>query len=532
MQYQSTLVANSPMNSPYRAGRPKRSGSREALSGGMPPLRAPRIATKKQLLAVDDSWFVGWYARASLMFMLLVTAGCAFQVGPDYRAPMVSDEWRQSVQGQLDERDAALHAWWMEFDDPVLNELIEKAHADSNSLRIATARLKEAQAFVGVIGSARFPDLIAEGGGERGEVSEGSLGIPTVAQTRRNAGFRSFWEWDLWGRVSRSVQSAEASYAASVEDVRDVLVLTYAAIGATYLDLRTLQERLSLANANVELQRETFSLVQARNKAQLAPDLELQQAISNLALTESVVPELETAILLSIHQLSVLVGEPPAALMHLLVEPQLPPDLPDSFLEHVPIDVVRQRPDVRRSERQLAAQTERIGIAKAELYPQLSLGGNFGASTTTGSLFRESNRDWGLGGGVSWNLFNGGRIRSLVRVEEARTEQALIAYEESVLRALREVEDALIQYTKGQDRADAIRRSVLAAQEADVLVRDLYRSGLTDFQNVLDTQRSLFAQQDLLAEVEGLVLQSLVAAYRAFGGGWGVYPIVDMGEGG
>ena len=187
----------------------------------------------------------------------------------------------------------------------------------------------------------------------------------------------------------------------------------------------------------------------------------------------------------------------------------------------VPHELLRQRPDVRRAERELAAQTARIGVAKAELYPRLSLAGSFTVDATdVGSWFSGGSLSYGFGPALRWNLFDGGRVRSNVRGEEARTEQTLARYENTVLFALQETQDVLVAFAKEQDRRDALARSARAAEQSVKLVNELYRIGLTDFQNVLDTERSLFEQQDALAESEGLVSRNLIAVYRSLGGGW------------
>ena len=453
--------------------------------------------------------------------------GCITAVGPDYDPPApvaVSDEWRTAVARQLDDRAASLHAWWQSLEDPVLSQLIEQAHGRNRDLAGAVARIDEARALVTVATGARFPDIQGTGSATRSRTSKGVSELTAPPQRRTDTvsqlGLSASWEVDLWGRVRRSVESAEGALGASIEDLRDLLVVTYADVGSTYIQLRTLQERLRLARANVTLQRETLELVRARNRAELAPELDVRQAELNLAVTEAAVPTIEASIAQTQHQLGVLVGTPPTTLVTLLAEPAALPAVPEALVTRVPADVVRQRPDVRRAERLLAAQTAQIGVSKAALFPTFSLTGDFGAATASGRLLEGSNQSWSYGTGFSWNLFNFGRVRAAVRAEEAATREQLANYEQAVLFALQDVEDSLVSYVKEQERRQALERAVVAAQGADRLVRELYRRGLTNFQNVLDTQRSLFSEQDSLADSKGTVLLNLISVYRAFGGGW------------
>jgi NodT family efflux transporter outer membrane factor (OMF) lipoprotein len=284
--------------------------------------------------------------------------------------------------------------------------------------------------------------------------------------------------------------------------------------------LRALQERLRLALANVELQRETLKIVEARNKAELAPKLEVRQAELNLATTESAVPALQAAIVQTTNRIGILLGEQPGVL-HAELQGSAPiPAPPASVAMGMPADLVRRRPDVRRAERNLAAQTARIGVATAALYPNFFIAGDFSYLTASGSIFDSGNQQWSLGPFFSWNLFDGGRVRSAIDVEEARTEQLLAIYEQTVLRALQDVDDSLVGYAEERKRLAALTRSEIAAADATRLVQELYKRGLTNFQNVLDTERSLFGQQDLLAESEGNVMLNLISIYRALGGGW------------
>ncbi len=329
------------------------------------------------------------------------------------------------------------------------------------------------------------------------------------------------WEIDLFGRIRRSVEAADANLEATTEAYRDVLVSVLSEVALGYIDVRSTQERLRLAHANVEGQKETLQLTEDRFEAGLVSALDVAQAQSNLANTESLIPTLSNLLERSLNRMAVLLGEPPGSLHEELATPAPIPDEPEHMTTGLPTDLLRQRPDVRLRERELAAQTARIGVATADLYPSFSLSGVLGLqSANSGNLFSGSSLTWGVGLPIRWDLFNGGRIRSQIEAEEARTEQALLAYEQTVLSALEEVENAMVAYEQESIRRERLREAVDATSRSLELVLTQYRSGIADFQNVLDTQRSLLVRQDDLAVSEGLVVSNLISLYRALGGGW------------
>jgi NodT family efflux transporter outer membrane factor (OMF) lipoprotein len=302
-----------------------------------------------------------------------------------------------------------------------------------------------------------------------------------------------------------------------------VLVSLYAEVATTYTEVRALQARIRYALGNVETQRGSLQLTVDRRDAGIGSDLDVSQAELNLASTESFVPVLRSQLAVAVHALGVLVGRHPSALWTELSDEVPIPKPPPQIVVGLPTEVLRQRPDIRQAERELAAQTARIGVATAELYPTFSLVGTFTfESFDSSDLLERGSRSYGFGPSFRWNLFDGGRVRQAIQVEDARSEQALARYEQTVLSALEDVEDAMAAYVQENDRRDALARSSAAAAKAVELVNVLYRTGLTDFQNVLDTERSLFEQQDQLAESEGRVTQNLIGIYRALGGGWAV----------
>lgn len=464
-------------------------------------------------------------ALGSAVVALAALTGCA--VGPDYRPPEVqmSDQWNQHLTRGLFEGKADLRTWWAFLDDPMLASLIDRAWRGNLDLKQGVARLLEARAIVGVAAGEELPLVTAPGDLERGRLSEGTQKEVGSSRQRTSTlyqlGLDASWEVDLWGRISRNVESADAALQASLEDYRDLLVSLYADVATTYVEIRTLQSRIDAALGNVRTQQQTLKLVLDRKRAQLASDLEIAQAQLNVSTTEALIPQLRDQLHRALHRLSVLLGEEPTALYAELSRSVPIPQPPAQVAIGLPAELLRQRPDVRAAERQLASQTAQIGVATADLYPRFTLSGflafqKYGVS----NFFNKDNIGFGLGPTVIWNVFDGGRIRSNIAVQDALAQQALFGYEQTVLSALRETQDSLVSYAQESDRRDILARSVGAASNSVRLVQSLYVAGLTDFQNVQDQQRSKFQQDDAYAQSQGLVVQNLIALYRALGGGW------------
>ncbi|MHC4852518.1 MAG: efflux transporter outer membrane subunit [Planctomycetota bacterium] len=453
-----------------------------------------------------------------------VLASCS-AVGPDYSPPRppVPDKWHEDLTDGLATGTENLHTWWKTLQDPTLEKLIERAARGNKSLGIAVARVREAHAVRGVALGEGAIDMDGIGFWERRRFSEGIMGvtIPPLSRTDNigGLGVDASWELDFWGRIFRTVQSADASFHASVENYRDTLVILFAEVATTYVDVRSLQARIQYVESNIDNQRGTLKLTKDRLDAQIAPELDVRQAELNLARTESVLPRLRQLLARAIYRLGVLVGEHPGTLWKELSEQKPIPILPEKVAVGVPRDVVRQRPDLRRAERNLAAQTARIGVATAARYPSFSLFGSF-AYEADSDLFDAKNRAWSFGPAFRWNLFDGGRVENSILIEDAGAKAALVEYERAVLRALEEVENAIAGYVQELKRSETLTRSVTAAELSVGHVKTLYRTGLTDFQNVLDMERSLFVQQDELADSRGRVVKNLIKLYKALGGGW------------
>jgi multidrug efflux system outer membrane protein len=465
-----------------------------------------------------------------LALALIFLQGCfgiGPKLGPDYTPPNLEmqDAWHQEITKGLADGKANLKTWWTVFNDPVLNRLIERAGKGNLELRVAYARIKEACANRGIAVGERFPDLNATGDARR--IRSPHTFFPPTTQGHRTDDFFKFggegsWEIDFWGRIDRSIESADASLEASMEDYRDVLVVLYAEVSNNYVEVRALQDRIMYVRGNIETQRKSLQLTTDRFDAGLAPDLDVQQAELNLAKTESTLPTLQIQLVQTINRLGVLLGEHPGTLHEELAKSAYIPKPLEKITVGLPVELLRQRPDIRQAERKLAAQTALIGVAKAELYPSFSLVGTFemAANDFSDAVSYSKSRMHSYGPSVSWNIFDGGRVRNRIRVEDARTEQALNRYEQTVLTALEDVENAVVSYNQEETRREALERSVMAARKSTELVKTLYINGLTDFQNVQEMERFQFEQEDQFAESEGKVIQNLIRIYRSLGGGW------------
>ena len=458
----------------------------------------------------------------TLVSLLVSFSGC--KVGPDYVKPETSvpDAWTERVESGISGGDESIENWWLQLDDPVLTNLIRVATENNYDLKVAAARVKEAKAQLGVATGAYYPQIDALGQYERGRPSENGLpGGPASDTNLHTIGLDASWEIDLFGRISRSVESAQASLQASVEDYHDVLIVLYAEVARNYVTVRSLQEGIRYTRNNIDLQRETLQLVKDRFAAELVPRLDVVQAESNLANTEASIFPLQQALTEAVNRIGVLIGEQPGVLNDELRQYANIPNVPDIINVSMPVEVIRNRPDIRAAERRLAAQTALVGVATADLYPTFSLFGVFALEAQQlADLGSWDSRTYGFGPSFEWNVFDGNRIRNQIKIHEARTEALLNQYENTVLKAMEEVEDAMSAYALEQGKLKAIQRSVVALKESVELVNTLYKSGLTDFQNVLDMQRTLSLQQNKLAESRGLVAVDLIRLYKALGGGW------------
>jgi NodT family efflux transporter outer membrane factor (OMF) lipoprotein len=458
-----------------------------------------------------------WLA-AVLSFVAM--AGCA--VGPDFERPETEmpAEWAgptAAVGGPAGEStEASLTQWWTAFQDPTLTSLIERAVESNLDLKLAQARIRQARAARGVAASAFGPTVDASGSSRR---SQGTGNGPVANQYQ--AGFDAGWELDIFGGTRRTVEAAGADLQAAEESHRDVLVTLTAEVARTYIELRAFQQQLDIAQRNLAAQERSVALTRKRFEGGFVSALDIANANVQVATTAAQVPLLEASIRQTTYSLSVLVGREPAALVQELSPTAVIPAAPPTVPAGVPSDLLRRRPDIRAAEAQIHAATARIGVATADLFPKVNLSGSIGwQAGDLGSLFDTASRFSSLGPSVSWSLFQSGRIRSNIEVQKALEEQSFIAYRQTVLAALEEVEDALIASEKEQERRHALVEALDANRKAVDLATQLYSQGQTDFLSVLDAQRSLYSSEDALAQSTRTVSTNLVALYKALGGGW------------
>jgi NodT family efflux transporter outer membrane factor (OMF) lipoprotein len=474
----------------------------------------------------------------SLLIVVLIAsmfaAGC--MVGPNYHSPKtkVSEKWaaeNATVNKSVTKADQAPVAeWWTSFNDPTLNALIDHAVQGNLDLQIAQARVREARAQRGVVAADLYPTVNVSSSYQRSRISKNINGVQTSTGSQNNlnvtgdlyqVGFDASWEIDVFGGVRRDIEAANADISAQIEDRRNTLVTLLAEVARNYMELRRAQQQITIAEANLKAQQETLDITKVRFNAGLVSDLDVQRAQAQVDTTASEIPTLRATAQQSIHLLSVLLGEEPGALTAELSNqapiPQTPPEIPVGL----PSELLRRRPDVRRAERELAAQTARIGVATADLFPKFSLTGFLGLTSSKFSkLSNSGSTTWSILPGVSWPVLDFGRIRSNIAVENAREQQAAIFYEQTVLTSLREVADSMIAFSQEQTRHQNLESAVEANRRAVKLANELYKQGLADFLSVLQAQRDLFVSEDALVQSDSLVTSNLVALYKALGGGW------------
>ena len=453
-----------------------------------------------------------------------------FKVGPDYFRPgaPVADEWIDVDDPRVVSQEADYSAWWTTFNDPVLDNLVVTAYQQNLPLRVAALRVVEARAQRGIAVGEIFPQA-QEGFAEYSRSEQSVNTFPAfpfnVLNPRRaetwSAGFDASWELDLWGRFRRNIEAADATLDATVEDYDDVLVTLIGDVGATYVEIRSFDERLNLARKNVETQQGSLRIADAQFRNGAVTELDVAQAKLNLANTQRLLPLFEKSRRRAKNRLCVLLGMPPRDIDDLLNGTGPIPMAPSDAAIGIPADLLRRRPDVRAVERQVAAQSARIGVAESDLYPRFIVTGEIAvAASSATKLFEDPSRIGFIGPGFRWNILNYGRIINQVAVQDARYQQLVVQYQNTVLEANREAEDALVDFLRTQEEVERLQESVVAAQRAVDIANTQYRDGAVDFNWVFTLESTLVVQQDELAATQGRVSIALVRLYKALGGGW------------
>jgi NodT family efflux transporter outer membrane factor (OMF) lipoprotein len=489
------------------------------------------------------------YLLALTPYLLVLAGGCTplqewvqndFKVGPNFQEPSaaVAKDWIDASNSKILKDSADSGAWWGVFKDAELDSLIESAYRENLDLKTAGTRVLQAQAQRNIAAGNLFPqsqDVLAD----YAHVQLGkNLNIfkSPVSSLPSNinvfaTGFNASWELDFWGRFRRGVESADAEVGASVEDYRAALVTLLADVATNYVQLRTFQQRIVFARRNVEIQKGSLSLAEARLKDGRATELDVKQARSSLAQTEATIPPLAIGSRQANDRLCVLLGLPAQDLMPLLKEGPIPATPPDVAVG-LPADLLERRPDVRRALQQVAAQSAQIGVAEADLYPQIGVQGFLGyTSDDIRRLFAEKSFTGVILPTIQWKVLNYGRIINNVRAQDAHLQERIFQYQQAALSAGREVEDALVQFLEYQLQARSLEVSVKEAQDSVELVQAQYKGGIVDFNRVFTTQSQLVTLQDQLTAARGNIALSLIAVYRAMGGGWQIFEKDPAGDG-
>ncbi len=456
--------------------------------------------------------------------LVLVLAGCT-RVGPDFQAPLDPwlDQWGTPALAQAVAQAPApdLPRWWTLFQDPVLDSLIAEADAHNSDLRVAGLRIAEARAQLAIVQTGRYPQ-VQRLRAEQIFTRQDQSGAPSARDSvfwQSSLGVEVGWELDFWGRFSRAIESADALYLASRANYADAMVLLRAQVADTYFAVRTVEARLQIARENARRQGRSLQITERLFRHGENDELDWQQARTQLLATEATIPEFENQLNALRNVLCGLLGRPPGPLPELAAGHGRLPTPQVGVLQGVPADLLRRRPDIRAAEQAVAAQSARVGVAEADLYPQISLLGSIGWSLVSASHLPDA-FTVAAGPGLVWNPFDYDRRRNAVRIEDARLQQLLEQYHRQVREAAREADDAASGLVRSLQSAGIRQRSSEAAQRSLDLASSQYREGFADFQRVLDAQQLLLQQQDGYLVSRGNAVGSLVALYKALGGGW------------
>jgi len=475
-----------------------------------------------------------------LVFRIVQVGGAAFfsscfLVGPDYVGPTASDlrvprSWESASPATKEGIEVA--DWWRHLGDPLLTKLVAEAMKGSPDLQSALAKLREARAqrrlaaanlgptFSGS-GSAQY--LYQGAGSVAGGASNSGFGAASLGGSQEfyDAVFDASWEPDIFGGQRRALEGARADEQAAVANLHSVQVSLAAEVARNYVEVRSYQTEVQIARANLESQTETLNLTNWRVQAGLATSLDFEQARTNVEQTLASIPVLETSLAEARHRVATLLGLAPAALSNELADKVAIPEIPYPLTVGIPVDILRRRPDVAAAERTLAAETARIGEAKAARYPSFTLSGSVGAeSMTLAAVSSGSSMVASVAGSVAQTIFDSGRISSQIEIQNAIQGQALATYRSTVLTALEDVENALVALANYRSQADALARGVESARNAALLARHEYSAGIVDFQSVLDTQRTVLAVEESLNTAQSNSVIATIQLYKALGGGW------------
>lgn len=474
--------------------------------------------------------------RLSLLaLLLLIAASSCKKVGPDFVPPLApyKADWIEGKRDDIDTSGELITDWWSLFNDPLLDYFTAVARQQNLPLRIALYRILEARALLGIAIGEFFPQL-QEAFGDATRTQLSKFEPRFVPGTQRifkdyRLGFRAAWELDIWGKFRRAIESEAASLDASIANYDDILVLLQADVAAAYATIRSTQELIEIIKQNVTLQERSVQITSAQYKGGFVSELDVQQATVLLKNTEARLPELETQLRLAQNALCVLLGIPANDIHDLFTDNQKTPIPPETILVPIPESLLFRRPDIRRAYYEAASQSARIGVAVADFFPQISLTGTIGYNSRgnfpailggNGSLFDRDSLTFSYGSQFNWPILNYGRITNRVRAQHAIFLQTAVNYQNTVLEAYREIEDALIGFINSKERVRIFQESVQASERSVDLARRQYVEGMVDFTRVLDTTRSLLDDEESHVRAKLETVLSVIDAYKALGGGW------------
>ena len=440
----------------------------------------------------------------------------------------MADKWIEEGNKSVDSGAAEHRDWWTVFNDPALVRLIQLAYERNLTLQTAGVRVLEARARLGIAIGEFYPQQQQLGASltyNRIPISQ-PYNVVTNTYWADQFGAQTAWELDFWGKLRRAIESADGAFLASVANYDDVLVTLVGDVASAYVKIRTTERQIVIARDNITRQRTALKIASAKFQYGTATRRDVYQAENVLGATEAAIPQLNIQMAQAKNALSVLLGMPPGPLDDLLAGASDIPTAPEQVIVGIPADLLRRRPDVRRAELQAAAQCAQIGVAKADLFPTFSLLGNVGTLATDispsslGNVFTRGSLHYSVGPAIQWNILNYGQIANNVRVEDAKFQELLIDYQNTVLKAQKEVEDGIATFINSRDQAEFLQQSVVAAEGALRIALLQYRQGIADFTTVLTAEQNLFQAQNNLTLATGSIALGLIGTYRALGGGW------------
>jgi NodT family efflux transporter outer membrane factor (OMF) lipoprotein len=466
--------------------------------------------------------------RTLVVCVMLVTAGC--MIGPDFKSPKapIAAQWLEADYKAVDSSRQEYRDWWSVFDDSTLSDLIETAYEQNLTLQAAGVRVLQARAELGVALGELYPQQQQVSASVTRNRIPVSVPYKIISPTywQNVFGAQAAWEIDLWGKLRRGVESADQAYLASVAAYDDVLVTLTGDVASAYVQIRVLQAQLRIAEENVERQEKTLEIARARFAGGVVTKRDVYQAENVLGATQATIPQLNVALQTAKNALAVLLGLPPGPMDHLLGGPSDIPEAPPQVAVGIPADLLRRRPDIRKAELDAAAQCAQIGFTKADLLPAFSLVGNVGTLATDigraklTDVFTSRSLSYAVGPAVQWNILNYGQLTNDVRVQDAKFQELIVTYQNTVLKAQQEVEDGITKFVQSRDQVNYLTKSVHAALGALTISLLEYKQGTVDFTAVLDSLQNLYQAQNNLAVARGNVPLGLIGAYRALGGGW------------